>query len=555
MIANLFFSLIAAGFAAEAAAKARYERLWSLLLLGILALLGFNFWENGQLGVVETFAFHWIDTSLMRVDVNLNTDAAVYGLAAPFVLLTGMSVFYNTFYNAETDKLRLNGLLLLNLAAVILVICAQNFMQLLTAVCIADVLCLFMINDIEGKRRYVFYNLLADMGLFTLFALIWKQTGSISLSALSGYHQPGQYPELTVGLLLFCAFIKSGMFLFQGGFLNLAGLSFNRILSVSYCATPLIGILLLIKAYPLLGNVPYAPVVLELFGGLTLLWAFVGAISIDNLKDKALYFNLMFYALMVGLLSLGLNPLLKLLPGLLLAGSLLNILWMMTAVSASNELFVSNMGDFARPLKTVFVLALLLTFALVQGITEAAAPQNERWVYVFAVVLLTALAHVLYQIFLGKTNADERVWAFLKNPPLLFLFPVAAAVVFMILQSGFYHAGVWYVYAAFLLVLFSGPLRRLRRLYDSEAVQEADWFDDMYETLLVAPVKILGRILWLTIDFLIIERTIVSSLSGGTALLVRILDRMHTGTWAGSLLYVSAGLLIAAAAVYVKVNG
>ena len=57
MIANLFFSLIAAGFAAEAAAKARYERLWSFLLLGILALLGFNFWENGQLGVVETFAF------------------------------------------------------------------------------------------------------------------------------------------------------------------------------------------------------------------------------------------------------------------------------------------------------------------------------------------------------------------------------------------------------------------------------------------------------------------------------------------------------------------
>ena len=53
MIANLFFSLIAAGFAAEAAAKARYERLWSFLLLGILALLGFYFWDNGQRGGVE----------------------------------------------------------------------------------------------------------------------------------------------------------------------------------------------------------------------------------------------------------------------------------------------------------------------------------------------------------------------------------------------------------------------------------------------------------------------------------------------------------------------
>lgn len=57
MIANLFFSLIAAGFAAEAAAKARYERLWSFLLLGILALLGFNFWETGSSASLKRLLF------------------------------------------------------------------------------------------------------------------------------------------------------------------------------------------------------------------------------------------------------------------------------------------------------------------------------------------------------------------------------------------------------------------------------------------------------------------------------------------------------------------
>lgn len=555
MIASLFFCLIAAGFVAEAAAGTRYENLWSFLLLGILVLLGVNVWENGQLGINETFAFHWIDTSLMRVDLNLNTDAAVYNLTAPLVWLTGISVFYNTFYKAETDRLRLNGLLFLNLAVVILVICAQNFMQLLTAVCIADILCLFMINDIDGKRHYVFYNLLADMGLFTMFALVWKQTGSISLSVLSGSHKFWQYPELICGLLLFCVFIKSGMFLFHGALLNLTGLSFNRILSVSYCSTPLIGILLLIKAYPLLDCAAHVPDILALFGGLTLLWSFIGAISIDNLKDKALYFNLMFYALMIGLLSRGLNFMLSLFPELLFAGVLLNILWLMTAVSASNELFVSNMGAFSRSLKMFFALTLLLVFALVQGLIKTVTLQNEPWIMFFAVAQLTALAQVLYQIFLGRTNADERVWAFLKNPPVFFLLPFGAAVIFLIWKNGFYSAGVWCAYAAFLLVLIAAPLRWFRKLYDSEIIQEADWFDDMYKMLLIAPVKILGRILWLTIDFLIIERTIVSSLSGATMLLVRILDKMHTGTWGGSLLYVSAGLLIAAAVVYVKVNG
>ena len=76
----------------------------------------------------------------MRVDVEFEYRRSCLRLGCSFRPVDGMSVFYNTFYNAETDKLRLNGLLLLNLAAVILVICAQNFMQLLTAVCIADVL-------------------------------------------------------------------------------------------------------------------------------------------------------------------------------------------------------------------------------------------------------------------------------------------------------------------------------------------------------------------------------------------------------------------------------
>ena len=115
----------------------------------------------------------------------------------------------------------------------------------------------------------------------------------------------------------------------------------------------------------------------------------------------------MFYALMVGLLSLGAESAAE-------ASARAFVGWQFVEYIMDDDrrfgfkrTFVSNMGDFARPLKTVFVLALLLTFALVQGITEAAAPQNERWVYVFAVVLLTALAHVFVSDIFGKDECGR----------------------------------------------------------------------------------------------------------------------------------------------------
>lgn len=554
MIANLFLYLVIAGFTAEAVVKARFERVWSLLLFTVMAALLLNFYENWQLGFVGNFSQRWIDSSLIHININLSSNPANYVLIAPFFLVSGLMVFNNTFYSQEVDKLRLNGFLVLNLAAIILMVCSENVIQLLTAVCIIDVLCLSMINDIEGKRRYVFYNLLADMALFSLFAVVWGQTGSFALADLDKYNQPSYYPELAVFLLLFCVFIKSGMFLFQGGLINLSDLSFNRLKAVSYCATPAAGILLLIKAYPLLSVSAYSGTVLGLFAAFSIVWAFLGAVCIDNLKEKTLYFNIMFYALFIGLLSLGLENALNMIPMLLVLGYLLNSLWMMIGISASNEFFVSNMGGFIHSLKISFFLAMLLFFALIQTLLKDVTIQNQWWIFGFLGSLLLAAAQILRQIFLGESHSDERVWAFLKNSSVLYLLPALIITGLIIRFENYYTLLTVYVFAGFVIIMVAGPLRFLDRVYEIDAIQEADWFDKIYETLLVAPVKILGRILWLTIDFLIIERTIISSLTGATNLLIGISRRLHNGAWLSGFFFTMTGLLIFVTVFYLKVN-
>ncbi len=553
MIAKLFFALLAGGMTAEVLTRTRFEKALSFMLLCFLALWGVWIFESESLDLVNKFSFHWIDASLMRVNINLNTSPEICRLVFALLIISALSVFYNTFYKAETEGLRLNGLLTLNLAMLVSIICSQNFIQLLTAVCITDVLCLLMINDIESKRRYAFYNLLADMGLFTLFALIWKQTGSIDLAVLGKYHRLGQYPELTSGLLLLCVFIKSGIFLCHGGLLSLASLTFNRILAISYCSAPIVGILLLIKTYPLLENIRYMKEIFLGFGGATLLWGFVGSLVLDNIKDKALYFNQMIYAFMLGALALGTKDVDELLPLVLALGFVLNAVWMLTTISASNELFVSNMGGFIRPLKLLFATILVLGFVFVQILGSRITAQNELWMYSFVAIFLVALAHIAFQIFLGKSNADERVLAFLKNPPLLNLLPLWAMCGIIIWQQEKPTAQIWIIWGAFLVFLFSGPLRTLGKAYDSENLQEADWLHDFYQVVLIAPIKILGRVLWLLIDFLIIERTIVSSLTSGSNLLVRVLDRMHTGSVFSNAGYVFLGLGLFAAIIYAKV--
>lgn len=178
-------------------------------------------------------------------------------------------MLFNVSYPQEEDRFRFNGQICLNLAALILLICSENAIQLLVSACLIDIFGFYMINDSSARRRYIFYNLLADMGLFMLFALIWGYIGSIRLADFVEYDRMGAHKDLLCILLLLCLFIKSGLFMFQAPLMDWAVLDMNRIAALAYLSTPVVGFIILCKtsmllplseySYPMLHLLPLCP--------------------------------------------------------------------------------------------------------------------------------------------------------------------------------------------------------------------------------------------------------------------------------------------------------
>ena len=105
---------------------------------------------------------------------------------------------------------------------------------------------------------------------------------------------------------------------------------------------------------------------------------------------------------------------------------------------------------------------------------------------------------------------------------------------------------------AFLFVFLTRPLRFLDRFYDNETVQAAEPVMAFYNAALITPLTVLGRILWLLVDFLLIEKTFVNTLNNVVNALVRLTARIHTDVRGSGLVFTAAGLAAAAVCYYVQ---
>ena len=83
-----------------------------------------------------------------------------------------------------------------------------------------------------------------------------------------------------------------------------------------------------------------------------------------------------------------------------------------------------------------------------------------------------------------------------------------------------------------------GITRFFNRWADNETVQDMDVWELLYHYLLLTPLRLLGRILWIAVDFVVIERTIIGSISQTTRFFVGGLHRIQSALWLNYLLMV-----------------
>lgn len=529
MLINSFFSLAGAALLGLIIMRSRYDRILSLLLAALSCYLFASMLSHWQLKVFSTDIFPWIQDKNLHINVNLSSTKVNFANMLPPMLIAILTMFSNSFYNSENTKLRINSLLSLNLAAFILLICAGDFIQLIVSSSIITVLGFYIINNFEAKKKYIFYNLLADMGLFTVFAVIYGRLDTVNLDKLVRYAKTGNHKDLVAVLLLFSLFAKSGLFLFQNQLLDIGRLNFNRILFLSFNSTPLAALIILSKTHALLAISEYVQPLLLAIVIASVAWAFIGCLIIDNIKEKALYLNMMFYAFAFYVIGNHYETALFITSRMVIAAYLLDVPLLWVNVAASNEVYVSRMGGFIRHLKLTFLFTLVLLWAYFSTALNVVLPADKLAAWLSIGFIVICYAHILRQIYFGTAKADNRVMALLKNNHVGMVFPVVILALLVIeAEKGFNNIYNAYIFVALGGLTLLGITRFFNRFCDTEFIQSGDWLEKIYELFILAPIRILGRILWLTIDFLFIERTIVNSLQHSVNFTINILQKAQS---------------------------
>ena len=286
MMALSLLKLFCLGVFSEIFQKNRLQKSWAVVVLAFAAAIIINMLTPEVMLSGERFVFQWINTSAIKVNLLLKPSVEVYRFGALLGMITLVMMFYNCFYDEGKMRLRNGGLYLLIFIVMMFLISAQNMMQILIAVCFVDILCFYLLKDSGLKRRYMFYNMMADMALIIMCALIWGKVKSLDLGDMLHFVKNAPDKGIILGLWCLVVAIKSGVVLFHDFVLDLKKVSLVRALFIFYAATPMAGLLIMWKMYPMLTAVAWTQYVFYFLTAASVVWACLAVLAVDDLKAK-----------------------------------------------------------------------------------------------------------------------------------------------------------------------------------------------------------------------------------------------------------------------------
>lgn len=551
MILKLFSGLLLLSLLSVVIIQGQHRRVWSIILLLAGSWLMYDLFAAFSNRETSRFIYQWLSYQGLQASLNLSSFPQMEKLLLPFMGTSLFLIYMNSIYRPETHRLGINSVILLNLAAFILLASASDFIQLLVGSCFFTVLGYYLVTDMKAKTLFIFYNFLADMSLFTALAVVYSYSGSISLDNFADYQKSGWHHDLVAVLILFSLLVKAGLFPFQNQMQALAEINFNRLITLSFSSAPIAALLLFRHLNPLLSPSHLSGQLFLTALIISLLWGTWGALINDNLKSKCLYLNQMFYSFILA--TLYLNPTTSLTDVTLLFPIVLalNFLLLMIYISSSHENYVSRMGGFFKNTKLTFILSLggvVLFCSMLNNLNPSPAVRPLYWLYLSCSLL--ALSHLFYMVYFGKSRADDRVSALLRNAEILYWAPllILEAAAFWIMRQNI-KPELWWLSGAFLVLSVSDPLRFLNRWSDNETLQDSDPIGCLFRVFILTPLRLLGRILWIAVDFVLIERSIIGGISQTTRFMVNGLQRIQSALWLNYLMMMLLGLSIIAFAI------
>ena len=482
----------------------------------------------------HVFTFTWNTATGSALKFDIISNSYNYWLVFPCFVLTMIGAFNSFLFNYEECRSAYLSVLTFNLVALIILITSSNFVQLLSALFVIDVLALFLIKNVEACRRYFLLNIFADMILFTVLAVINCRVASLDIKQIILYRNVGMHQDFVALAGLTAVFAKFGFFLFQIGIADLKNIRFHRLQNILFMSSPLAAMILLLKFSVLWRTSQYFTTYIDIICICSLIWGGLGALCADNFKSKVIYWQMAFWALFVELLRFH---------GFIWFSGFSFLLLEMYAITTAlymlyyyNNRRVSMCRIKTMPLtnkkNAAFVWAVMVAqiAAMSNTLTILYNNPNRYYIWAFAGVFMLSLSAVIKQLFTRKPSGIK---SFLPMPKKRFMLLELALLCLILLQDWqFAEPSVWGGAIVFALLCAYNPLQKTEFVYDISALQNKDILGRIYH-ILIKSLRLCGKFFWLLIDRLFMEKMVLMfliSVVGGT---LRFFRRLNTGKFGG----------------------
>ncbi len=547
MAASIMIYMLGIALAGFVRLRMRYDRILSwLMFLG----MGFLFIRYNLAALHQqnlAFSFLWNSTRIGDIMIDFVPSQRANSLIVPLFFISLMTIFNNNIFKYEEKRCTFNAYIILNFITLCLLICAQNYVQLITAVFVSDILGYLILKDVDATHRYVIYNLFADMCLFMILAMVCGRVQSLELGSLLNYEQIGRHKDFVGLVTAFALFVKMGFFLFQSYLFDLNEARFQRMSAVNLLFSPLSGLLLLMRLHNLLAISDLSAPLLKTMAGVTFVSGLVYFIIKNNIQIKTVSLNMAFIGLIVLMLSLtgfGWNTLFSF---YLLEVYFFNLLIFKIYLYQNREEKVGQMINCSE-INTKAMLAILVLIVLLINIFVATSYQLSKTLassipLVGSGGILIALCVVLNHIY--KSPHCRRLDYLNSNPMRILSFIVN----FMIIAAGGIYFKIFNWYGLFCVLVFLSLIavpywQKCRLIYEVESIQQEDVGNSLLTFILVAPFRYISKMLWLIVDFVFSERIITAAISSMNKLSLSFFFKINKRGRVAAVTYVLLGLAV-----------
>ncbi len=510
MILQIFIGLLAMSGVSLLITQGRRKRIWSILLLCCLAVLSYFFVINLNVHTQESFIYQWLPYNMIKADFSISASQNIQHMLKPLILMLFGLVYLNTIFKGEQYSFHFNTLLILNFMALILLLSSYDFLQLMFASCMFSVIGFYMPDQPSPKRDIFIFNFLAETSIFMALAIVYGCINSVSLADLPQFVNKGYHKDLVVSLLLFAIGCKAGLLFVNGHYFNLIGISSNRIVAIMLMSMPISSFVILIKLMPLFKATSLASTVLPIWIYGSLIAFVIIALFNNNIKSKLISLSLACIAFSLHFIYKDATLLYKLIPYIFSILFLISVSFIIIYNSASKETDVSYLGGFWRITKINTLVCLLLLLTAVSIFSRFSLNNYEN---IFVVSFIIVVSSVFHRVFFSKSCNNATIISEAENTNLLYILPILFVCGWFLWQTKFWQYKLFYILSLFAVMsLVVLPVSKIDNI-GKQKIWHNNFLNRFYEILFIRPLKLFGRILWLAFDVVVVERSIIASVS------------------------------------------